>query len=141
MASKNDGSINIRGRVDNSTVKGSEIEIYTPQPGIDTENNVSITVEKDVTNSAKIEGGKIYISADLRAEVQQFLEKLAQSPITQNEAVATEAMKQEINKKPTLKQRFISALEAGGIEALKAIFNHPAVNIPVETVKGFLEAG
>ena len=41
---------------------------------------------------------------------------------------------------PTLKQRLISALKAGAVEALKAIFNHPIINIPIETIKGWIEA-
>lgn len=32
-----------------------------------------------------------------------------------------------------------TALKAGGIEALKAIFNHPAFSIPAETIKAWLE--
>lgn len=41
---------------------------------------------------------------------------------------------------PTLKHRLRSALRARGIEALKAIFNHPLVSIPIETIKGWVEA-
>jgi hypothetical protein len=55
------------------------------------------------------------------------------------EAVA-EAVHQEIRRNPTLKARLISALQAGGLEALKAIFNHPLFSISAETVKGWLEA-
>ncbi|MCH4904217.1 hypothetical protein GSN00_07410 [Cylindrospermopsis raciborskii CHAB3438] len=39
-----------------------------------------------------------------------------------------------------LKNRLQSALEAGGLEVLKAIFDHPLFSIPAETIKGFLEA-
>lgn len=138
MTNTNDASINIRGGVDGSKVTGGEIN--TTQPVGSTDNKVVITIDNDVTNSAEIIGGKIYVSSDLKAEVQQLLDQLAQTPITANQAVATEAVKEEIKAKPTLRQRLLSALKAGGIEALKAIFDHPVVSIPVETVKGFLEA-
>jgi hypothetical protein len=52
----------------------------------------------------------------------------------------TEAIHDEIKNNPTLKARLQSALKAGGLEALKAIFNHPFFNIPAETIKGFIEA-
>ncbi len=137
MTNTNDASINIRGAVDGSKVTGGEIN--TTQPVGSTENKVVITIDKDVTNSAEIIGGKIYVSSELKAEVQQLLYQLAHTPRTANQTFA-EAVKEEIKAKPTLRQRLLSALKAGGIEALKAIFDDPVVSIPVETVKGFLEA-
>jgi hypothetical protein len=139
MADHNDASIIIRGGIDGSKVVGGEI--HTAQNAGFTENKVVITIDKDVTNSAEIIGGKIYVASELKAEIKQMLDQLAQSPTTRNEAVATKAIKQEIKNKPTLKQRLINALKGGGIEALKAIFDHPSISIPVETIKGFLEAG
>lgn len=73
------------------------------------------------------------------AEIQQLLYQLAQMNPTSTEVVA-EAVHQEIKRNPTLKARLASALKAGGLEALKAIFNHPLFSIPAETVKGWLEA-
>ena len=77
--------------------------------------------------------------AQAAAEIQQLLFQLSQNNPTTDEAV-TEAIHQEIRRNPTLKARLQSALKAGGLEALKAIFNHPLFNIPAETVKGWLEA-
>jgi hypothetical protein len=77
---------------------------------------------------------------DLKAEIRKTLDELAKNPITQKEAVATEAIKEEIKANPTLKERLINALKGGGTEALKAIFDHPVVSISIETIKGFLEA-
>ena len=77
--------------------------------------------------------------AEAAAEIQQLLDQLAQINPTSTEVVA-EAIHQEIKRNPTLKARLISALKAGGLEALKAIFNHPLFSIPAETVKGWLEA-
>jgi hypothetical protein len=75
--------------------------------------------------------------AEATKEVQDLLNQLAKT----NPSEATiDTIKQEIKRNPTLKARLVNALKTGGIEALKAIFNNPFVSIPVETVKGFLEA-
>ncbi|OKH52856.1 hypothetical protein NIES2101_13490 [Calothrix sp. HK-06] len=77
--------------------------------------------------------------AEAAAEIQQLLYQLAQTNPTSTEGF-TEAIHQEIKRNPTLKARLQGALKAGGLEALKAIFNHPLFSIPAETVKGWLEA-
>ncbi|MBG1266745.1 pentapeptide repeat-containing protein [Nostoc sp. WHI] len=77
--------------------------------------------------------------AESAAEIQQLLYQLSLTNPTTNEAV-TEVIYQEIRRNPTLKARLQSALKAGGLEALKAIFNHPLFSIPAETIKGWLEA-
>ena len=60
------------------------------------------------------------------------------------QAIVVETIKQEINKNPTIKARLLNALKAGGTEALTqaldAVFKNPLVSIPVETIKGFIEA-
>ncbi|MFL9458396.1 pentapeptide repeat-containing protein [Tolypothrix bouteillei VB521301_2] len=76
--------------------------------------------------------------AQAASEIQQLLFQLSQANPT--DEVVTEAIHQEIKRNPTLKSRLQSALKAGGLEALKAIFNHPLFSIPAETVKGWLEA-
>ncbi|MBD2342228.1 pentapeptide repeat-containing protein [Calothrix sp. FACHB-156] len=73
-----------------------------------------------------------------KAEIQQLLNQLAQTKPTTD--VVTEAIHQKIKTDPTFKARLLAALKAGGLEALKAIFNHPAFSIPAETIKGYLEA-
>ena len=82
--------------------------------------------------------------AEAAKEIQQLLDQLAQTNPTLTESnnpiVVAEAIQQEINRNPTFKQRLRSALKAGGIEALKAIFNHQLINIPIETIKGWIEA-
>ncbi|NEP35246.1 MAG: hypothetical protein F6K38_28645, partial [Moorea sp. SIO3B2] len=107
-------------------------------------NKTSITVpSKANLEDVKVKSGEIEIRpdelADIKAEIKQLLNKIADNPITANESVAVEIIKVQINDNPTLKQRLICALKAGGIEGLKALFNHPAFSIPVETVKGFLD--
>ncbi|MHC5855163.1 pentapeptide repeat-containing protein [Nostoc sp.] len=73
-----------------------------------------------------------------KKEIQQILNQLAQTNPTTD--VVTEAIHQKIKTDPTFKARLLAALKAGGLEALKAIFNHPAFSIPAETIKGYLEA-
>lgn len=147
MANENDASVIVGGSVNNSKVRGGKIDTIADTES--TKNNVSVSINKDVTESSEVEAGTIKVSesidiaklkVELREEIQPFVEQLAQSAITRNEAVATEAIKEKIKANPTLKQRLLNALKAGGIEALKAIFNHPVVSVSVETVKGFLEA-
>ncbi|MDX2239590.1 MAG: pentapeptide repeat-containing protein [Leptolyngbyaceae cyanobacterium bins.302] len=70
------------------------------------------------------------------AEIQQLLAVV--NPKSDDEFA--EAVYREIQKNPTLKARLVNALKSGGLEALKAIFNHPAFSIPAETIKGWLEA-
>lgn len=77
--------------------------------------------------------------AEAAAEIQKLLYQFTQNKQTTDEKV-TKAIHDEIKNNPTLKTRLQSALKAGGLEALKAIFNHPLFNIPAETIKGFLEA-
>ena len=86
--------------------------------------------------------------AEAATEIQQLLEQLAQTNPTivqaENQDVVVKAIEQEIKSNPTIKARLVNALIAGGTEALKqaldAIFKNPLVSIPVETIKGFIEA-
>jgi HEAT repeats len=86
--------------------------------------------------------------AEAIAEIQRLLEQLAQrNPAIlgeQDRAVEFETLHQELNRDPTLRSRLLSALRAGGTEALKkaleAVFQNPLVAIPVETIKGWIEA-
>jgi hypothetical protein len=143
MINENDASVKIGGSASKSELKGGNI--YSDSGAKETKNNASVSIERDATDT-KAEGGTIIAKAseidmaELKKEIQSFLEQLAQSPITRIEAVATEAMKEEIKTKPTLKERLINALKVGTTEALKEIFDHPLVNISVETIKAFLEA-
>jgi HEAT repeat protein len=57
---------------------------------------------------------------------------------------AAESLHQELKRNPTLKSRLLNALKSGGTEALKialeTVFKNPLVAIPVETIKGWIEA-
>ena len=121
-------------KVEAKTVAGDNIS----QSG-----NFGIGVNQGEINTEKLAGNineaesKTLVEATV--EIQQILYRLSQSNPTTPEEV-TEAIHQEIKRNPTLKKRLKGALKAGGLEALKAIFNHPVFSIPAETVKGWLEA-
>ncbi|NET55276.1 MAG: hypothetical protein F6K47_03500 [Symploca sp. SIO2E6] len=82
--------------------------------------------------------------AEAAAEIQQLLTQLEQTQLNTTESekqvVVAEVIEQAIKENPTLKQRLRGAFKAGGVEALKVIFNHPLISIPVETIKGWIEA-
>jgi len=77
---------------------------------------------------------------EISGEVQNFIDQLVRTYPDNSEAIVIDAIQTEIKRNPSLKNRLINALKTGGIESLKAIFNHPFVSIPIETIKGFLEA-
>lgn len=140
MTNKNDTSIRVGRNANRSEIKSGDISTSSKLDF--TENKTSITVEGNA-DDAKLTSGEIEERpdvAELKAEIEQLLNNLAENPMTANETVATTVIQQQIAQNPTLKQRLVSAFIAGGVETLKAIFNHPAFSIPVETVKGFIEA-
>jgi len=81
--------------------------------------------------------------ADAAAEIQKLLDQLAKTNPTSTEAekkIFVSTAINSIKNQPTLKDRTWGALKAGSIETIKAIANHPAVSIPVEVVRGWIEA-
>ncbi len=146
MAKKNNTSITNVKKVQNSTERTGDIKTTSREDN--SENDTSIKNHEEVIG-AKLETGSIdetvpsidleKLIAELKEELKPLLNEIAENPKTQKPRVAVEIINAEIDENPTLKQRLIGALKAGGIEALKAIFDNPAVSIPVETVKGFLE--
>jgi hypothetical protein len=81
--------------------------------------------------------------ADAAIEIHELLNQLSliypSETETEKRAFVTRAITQ-IRQDPTMVDRAWGALKAGSIEAVKAIANHPAVSIPVEVVKGWIEA-
>lgn len=73
--------------------------------------------------------------AEAAQEIQELLQQLQQNNPTATEA---ELVHQVIQRNPTLKARLLNALKQGGTEALKVFF--PFLSIPMETVRGFIEA-
>ncbi len=81
--------------------------------------------------------------AETAAEIQQLLNQISSTypTITSVEQmeIATKAV-EEIEKNPSLKQRTIGALKACGIETLKELIKHPAVNILLAAIEGWQTA-
>ncbi|MGL4499557.1 MAG: vWA domain-containing protein [Planktothrix sp.] len=75
---------------------------------------------------------------ELKNEVKQLLDELNKENAKESQVI--EEIRAKIKYDVTFRDRLINAFKAGGIEAIKAIFNHPFINIPIETVKGFIEA-
>jgi hypothetical protein len=132
-------------------------KIYTPNPSVPTVSDapsVQMTFNAPVTGVAGNVAGDFMVSslnpniATAAQEIQSLLEQLAQgNPAIigkQEQAIVLNTLQQEIKRNPTLKSRLLSALKAGGAEALKIalekFFNSPLVSISVETVKGWIEA-
>ncbi len=72
--------------------------------------------------------------AEAAAEIQALLKQLEQSYPTDTTAgkmaIATEAI-ERIDSDPTLTERILSALKAGGISALEQLLNHPAASFVI----------
>ena len=82
--------------------------------------------------------------ASAAMEIQALLTQLAQdypegSP-EEKQTVAKMELRRKVKEDPTLKDRLLSAIKSGGIETVKVLTNNPFVSIPLETVKGWLEA-
>ncbi|NJO43860.1 MAG: hypothetical protein HC865_25670 [Cyanobacteria bacterium RU_5_0] len=81
---------------------------------------------------------------DLTEELQGILYHLSQTypnaSTFQKQTVLQMELQQRARTDPTFKQRFISAVKAGGIELAKVLTNNPFVSVPIETVKGWIEA-
>ncbi|NEP12629.1 MAG: hypothetical protein F6K14_20960 [Symploca sp. SIO2C1] len=79
--------------------------------------------------------------ADAAEEIQQLLKKLEQNNPTNTLSEREKVIQQKIqeiekNADPTLKQRLVGALQAGSVETLKQMVEHPLIHILFETVKG-----
>ena len=77
-------------------------------------------------------------------EIQSFLTQLAQDypegSSEDKQTLAKMELKRKVKEDPSLKDRLLNAIKSGGIETVKVLTNNPFVSIPLETVKGWLEA-
>ncbi|MBZ8183252.1 flotillin family protein [Oscillatoria salina] len=73
----------------------------------------------------------------LRSDMQQFLDRLAEAKQTIPEA--EKSVERAIKRSPSLRQRLQKAMNAGGKEALNAIFAHPVIHIPTTMVEAWLD--
>ena len=80
--------------------------------------------------------------AEAAAEIQQLLNQLSQTnPTTTNKEkmIVVGEVIDQIETNPTLKNKVINALKAGGVEAFKEAIDHPLVNILMATIDGWTE--
>ncbi|NEO99410.1 MAG: hypothetical protein F6K58_12160 [Symploca sp. SIO2E9] len=81
--------------------------------------------------------------AEAAITIHQLLEQLERTHSAttqaQKQIIAAEVIEREIKSNQVLKARLRAAFEAAGIKALKAIFNHPHAQVPVETLKVWME--
>ena len=77
-------------------------------------------------------------------EIQALLTQLAQDypegSLEEKQTLAKMELKRKVKEDPTLKDRLLNAIKSGGIETVKVLTDNPFVSIPLETVKGWLEA-
>jgi len=82
--------------------------------------------------------------ASAAMEIQALLTQLAQDypegSLEEKQTLAKMELKRKVKEDPTLKDRLLNAIKSGGIETVKVLTNNPFVSIPLETVKGWLEA-
>ncbi|MCT7976917.1 flotillin family protein [Laspinema olomoucense] len=72
----------------------------------------------------------------LYAEVQAFLETLSQG--NPSSAVAEQAIEQYINFNSNLKNQLQKLKELGGTEAVRAVFDHPSLHVPVGMIEKWI---
>ena len=104
-------------------------DVHVPEAELSTVKGSTLKLNSPDTSELKA----------LRHDFQRLLEYLGQNDVTRSSDVATPAIKKELEKKPDLKQRLFNAFKAGGIEALKVVFEHPLVSVSTEAIKAFLE--
>lgn len=115
-------------------VKNVEVEMNVhggQVTGMVGKNEGNITIQASEQKQTLVEAA---------AQIQALLKQLDQSYPTQiapdTKAEIDVAVK-GISKDPTLSQRAIAALKAGGIEALKELTDNPYINILVATWEGW----
>ncbi|MCE2699546.1 MAG: hypothetical protein PX483_01620 [Nostocales cyanobacterium LE14-WE4] len=103
--------------------------------------NMGVGVNENGINGQATVGGQIIINeaekqdlAQVAQDIQKLLNQLSQSYPTgtdsEKKALATKAI-QDIKNNPTLLQKTMSALKAGGTAALGQALNHPAVSFVI----------
>ena len=103
--------------------KAEKVQIFEK---VDTYHEHNYGTAQDLTEAAQ--------------DIKSLLDTLSQTYDRPETAIVTHDVQVALNNDPTLRDRLRSAFKAGGIEAVKALFNHPVISISTETLRGFLEA-
>ena len=95
-------------------------------------------------NEAKINQNIFKSQGDIANEIEEILEELAKkypdASVGQKQNVLEMEIQQRLKQDPTFKQRFIGAAKSGGLELVKVITDNPFISVPLETIKGWIEA-
>ncbi|MEM1425490.1 MAG: hypothetical protein AAGF75_02890 [Cyanobacteria bacterium P01_H01_bin.130] len=104
-------------------------------------------VAGDKVMGDKITGHKIMGDLNISHEHQEIVQEVKAIIIEaadsynlsseKGQQKATQEVLEELDAKPTLKQRFMGALKGGGETAIKRLLNHPVADVVVDSVKGF----
>ncbi len=111
-------SINVGGSFQGVANSGDNSIIY---------NNSEHSTDNDVSK----------ILADI---LGQLAKRYPNASEVHKQTVFQMELQQKMQENPTLKQRFLSAVKTGGVELAKVLTNNPFVSVPIEIVKGWLEA-
>lgn len=129
------------GQADKSKIKGAKIEVDGP-----ISSDISAGVEVEKADSSEISGAELRLEKSgsneielLKNDFQLLLTRLEAEEGDVSTDVATYAIKNELKNNLDIKKRLFNAFKAGGIEALKAVFENSIVSISLETIKAFLE--
>ena len=95
-------------------------------------------------DEAKITQNIIKSQGNIADEIEKILEELAkkypEASVDQKQVVLQMEIQQKLKKDPTFKQRFIGAAKSGGLELVKVVTDNPFISVPLETIKGWIEA-
>jgi hypothetical protein len=72
--------------------------------------------------------------------LRQLAQRYPKASATQKQTVFQMELQQKIRENPTLKARFLNSAKAGGYELVKVLTNNPFVSVPIEMVRGWIEA-
>lgn len=137
LADKQPITVEVKAIADSKTMNESKEN----QKNVEVEMNF----QKEVTGAAgKVEGDMVVNPkqslAESASEIQQLLQILDQSypsNLPADTQAEIDVAVKGIAKNPTLRERVVTALRAGGMEALKELVDNPYVNILVAAYEGW----
>lgn len=89
------------------------------------------------------------ISADHNIGVEKVVEEILNQlskeypkvPDYEKQIAFKIELQRKLKENPNLRDRILSASKAGGFELVKVLTDNPFISVPLETVKGWIEAG
>ena len=113
------------------------------------QTKVQMNFNAPVTSATGNVEGDLFINvqeqdlAEAAAQIQALLYQLSQTYANESDR-QVEAVKREVKRNPTFRQRLWNAAKSGGVEAVKQlldyVFKNPVAAVVAESVKAFVEA-